>query len=62
MEEVGTAISDFGAGGRRRQDVGDLLQGGVPSGATVRIRKMSHDPMHRKDNGGISPLGVPPIG
>ena len=50
----------FEAGGRIRQDVGNILQGGGPSSATVKIREMGHETTHWKDAGGISPLGGPP--
>ena len=49
-EAVGMDISDLGARGHRRQDVGDILQYGGPSGATVLIRDMGHDPMHRQES------------
>ena len=52
---MGTAISDFGVGGRGFQDVRGVLQGGGPSGVTVRIRYMVCDTIHRQDNRGISP-------
>ena len=46
-------ISDFGAGGRGRQDIWDLLQGGSPRSATVKIEDVGHYYMHRKDAEGF---------
>ena len=57
---MGPAIPHFGAGVCRRQDLGNLLQGGGSGGAAVLIRYMGNYFSHRKDAGGISPLGVPP--
>ena len=53
-EEVGMAISDFGAEGNRRQDVRDILQGVGSSSATVWIKEMGNDPTNRQDDGRIS--------
>ena len=46
-------ISDFGEGGSGRQDIWDLLQGGSPRSATVKIEDVGHDSMHRKDAEGF---------
>ena len=43
----------------RRQDVGGLLKCGGSSSSPVSVRDVGHDPIHRKDDGGISPLGIP---
>ena len=50
---MGTAISDFQEGGRGQQNVGNILQGGGISGATVCIVDVVHDPMNRQEVGGI---------
>ena len=55
---MGTAISDFGSGGHGCQGVGNILQGGGPSGATVWIGDMGHDPTHWQGYGVLSPSGV----
>ena len=56
-EEVGTAISGFGAEGHGRQEVGDVLQGGGPSGADVCIIDVVHDITYRQDARMVSPSG-----
>ena len=45
-EEVGMDIYNFGVVGSVRQDVRDILLGGGPSGATVRIVYMGYDLIH----------------
>ena len=48
---MGTDISDFGVGGRGCQDVGDILPGGRPSGATFWVRYMVLDTMNWQETG-----------
>ena len=56
---MGTSISYFGAGGRGRKCIRDIIQGGGPSGATFRIRDMGRDLTHWKDSEVILPSGGP---
>ena len=47
--------TDFGAGGRILQDIGDLLKVVVSGGDPVHIVDMYNEPARWKDSGGGSP-------
>ena len=57
---MGLNILDLGAGGCRRQESGDLLQQCGSGSDPVMIGDVGHDPAHRQNYGGISPLSVLP--
>ena len=51
---MGPALPDLGAEGSKRQDIGDLIQGGGSGIATVWIIDVVHYKTHRQDVGAFT--------
>ena len=59
---MGVIIQDFGAGGGRRWDLQNILQGGNSDDPVVWIGDLGDDPRDQVEPQRIPPQGGPPFG